>query len=263
MPDSRLAMRRFRIAVGAALWGVAATACARDPGQAAAAGSQAAAVNPIAPPGAPANLFPAPSRPVADIVSARWSDEHSRDVAGEANRVMELLGVRPGMTVADIGAGSGYYTVRLARRLGPSGRVIAQDIVPRYLRELRERVTRERLDNVTLARGEPHDPRLPPASVDLALLVHMYHEIEQPYALLYNLLPALRPGARVAVLDLDRSTRAHGTPPALLRCEFSAVGYTQVAFHKLPHGSGYLAVFQPPPSREHLVAPRDIRACAA
>jgi ubiquinone/menaquinone biosynthesis C-methylase UbiE len=112
----------------------------------------------------------------------------------QAERVMNLLGVKPGLRVADIGAGSGYYTVRLAGRLGATGHVFAEDVVPEYLERLARRVANEGLaGRVTIVRGDPHDPRLPPGSVDLALLVHMYHEVQQPYGLLWNLRPALRP----------------------------------------------------------------------
>ncbi len=200
----------------------------------------------IAPPGIPADRFPKPSRPVASIISDRWSSEDTRERIGEAANVMQLLGIRPGMAVADIGAGSGYYTVRLSRRVGATGRVFAEDIMPDYLAGLQRRVTTEGLGNVTLALGEAHDPRLPLASVDVALLVHMYHEIDQPFGLLVNLLPALRPGARVAILDANRATLQHGTPPALLECELRAVGYRQVEFHPLEAGAVYLAVFTPP-----------------
>ena len=197
-------------------------------------------------PGVAAERFPAPVRPVASIVSDQWATEDGRERAGEARAVMDLLGIGPGMRVADIGAGSGYYTVRLAARVGPEGRVLAQDVVPDYLRGLRRRVAREGLSNVAVSQGEAHDPLLPPGSVDVALLVHMYHEIEQPFGLLYNLLPALRPGARVAILDTVRPTSQHGTPPALLRCELAAVGYREMAFHPLENGAEYLAVFVPP-----------------
>ncbi|HEV2129666.1 MAG TPA: methyltransferase domain-containing protein [Longimicrobiaceae bacterium] len=218
-------------------------------------------IAPRGPSGVQADAFPAPSRPVAAIVTDTWSDEETRDRAGEAERVMGLLDVRPGMHVADIGAGSGYYVVRLAPRVGRTGFVIAQDIVPEYLERLRHRLQREQVTNVSYVLGEPHDPRLPPNSVDLALLVHMYHEVEQPYGLLYNLYPALLPGARVAVVDLDRPTQQHGTPPALLRCEFAAVGYHEVAFHELGEGSGYLAVFAPPASRAERIEPAATRSC--
>jgi predicted methyltransferase len=233
-------------------------ACSRPQG----GGARAAeAIRPLGPAGQPASAFPKPSRPVADIVTDTWSSEDTRDRAGEADTVMKLLGVRAGMHVADVGAGSGYYTVRLSPRVGAEGRVIAQDIMPEYLEKLRERVRAARLSNVAVALGEPHDPRLPAESADLVMLVHMYHEVEQPYAFLHNLRPALRPGGRVAVVDLDRATNRHGTPPALLRCEMEAAGYRQAAFHPLPEGSGYLAVFAAAPGPAP--RPAEIRACAA
>ena len=221
----------------------------------------AEAIRPLGPAGQPASAFPAPSRPVADVVTDTWSSEDTRDRAGEADTVMKLLGVRAGMHVADVGAGSGYYTVRLSPRVGAEGRVIAQDIMPEYLEKLAERVRGARLSNVTVALGEPHDPRLPAASAELVMLVHMYHEVEQPYAFLHNLRPALRPGGRVAVVDLDRPTNRHGTPPALLRCEMEAAGYRQSAFHPLPEGSGYLAVFDAAPGPAP--RPAELRACPA
>ncbi|HMD65195.1 MAG TPA: class I SAM-dependent methyltransferase [Stellaceae bacterium] len=216
----------------------------------------------LAPPGIPASAFPAPNRPVAGIVTDTWRDEHSRDRAGEAERVMRLLGVKPGLDVADIGAGSGYYTVRLARRVGPQGHVFAEDIVPDYLDRLSRRVAGEGLGgSVTLLRGEPHDPRLPPGSLDLALLVHMYHEVVQPYGLLWNLRPALRPGARVAVIDARKETARHGTPPDLLRCELAAVGYRQTAFYDLQEDT-YLALFVLAKPADRPASPDAIRPCS-
>jgi len=215
----------------------------------------------LAPSGAPASAFPAPDRPVAGIVTDVWHDEQSRDRAGEAERVMNLLGVKPGLRVADIGAGSGYYTVRLAGRLGATGHVFAEDVVPEYLERLARRVANEGLaDRVTVVRGDPHDPRLPPGSVDLALLVHMYHEVQQPYGLLWNLRPALRPAARVAIIDARKQTEVHGTPPDLLRCELAAVGYRQTAFYDLQE-STYLAVFVPPSAKSGPTSPAAIRPC--
>ena len=143
------------------------------------------------------------------------------------------MGLKPGMTVGDIGAGNGYHALRLSKVVGPSGVIIAQDVKAGYLDELARRAKRMKLQNVRLALGEPHDPRLPPASLDAAILVHMYHEVAQPYAFLYNLAPALKPGARVGIVDLDRPTGEHGTPPDLLRCELAAVGYREAGFHKL------------------------------
>ena len=118
-----------------------------------------------APPGAPAKAFPKPQRPVADIVSPIWYAEKERDVAGK-RQVVRLLGIKSGMTVADIGAGSGYYVVRPAPIVGANGRIIAEDVVPEYLRTLRKRVRDRGLQNVTISLGEPHDPRLPAHSLD-------------------------------------------------------------------------------------------------
>jgi len=196
---------------------------------------------------------------VAPIVADEWSTEDARDQQGEAEQVMRLLGVRPGLAIADIGAGAGYYTVRLARAVGPSGQVIAEDVVPRYLEALGRRVASERLGNVVLDLGEPHDPHLPRRSVDLVLMVHMYHEIEQPYGLLYNLLPALRAKARVAVIDLDRPTPQHGTPLPLLACEFQALGFRETARDRLGDKRAYLAVFEPPTEAP---APERIKPCS-
>ena len=204
--------------------------------------------------------FPAADRPVATIVSPRWSTEEARDRVNEAGAVMTRAGIRPGMTVADIGAGEGYYTVRLARRVGKDGRVLAEDIVPATRDQLAERVARDRLDNVSVKLGEAADPKLPPASFDRVLLIHMYHEIEQPYRFLWNLRPALRPGGLVVVVDADRATQNHGTPPVLLRCEFAAVGFAPASFAPMPSAGGYIATFRAQGDRP---APGAIRACHA
>jgi predicted methyltransferase len=200
----------------------------------------------IAESGTSAVAFPKPDRPVAGIVSPIWHDEKERDDAGEPRQLVRLLGIKSGMTIADIGAGSGYYVVRLSPIVGPHGRIIAEDVVPEYLQDLRSRVHGLGLQNVAIGLGEPHDPRLPAGSFDIAILVHMYHEITQPYALLYNLVPALKPGARVGIVDAYAPTSEHGTPPSLLRCEFAAVGYREISLDRLTGSDAYLAIFEPP-----------------
>ena len=202
--------------------------------------------------------FPQPDRPVARIISPAYSTEEARDRHGEAERVMDRLAVKAGLRVADLGAGDGYYTVRLAQRLGAGATVYAEDVEARYLERLRERLARDGIVGVTLVHGTAGDPKLPEASIDLAILSHMYHEIENPYEFLFRLRPALAPGARVAIIDLDKPTREHGTPPALLRCELAAVGYREVDAVSLAPADGYLAVFVPPPT---LRAPEAIRPC--
>ena len=107
------------------------------------------------------------------------------------------------MTVADIGAGEGYYTVRLAERVGEGGRVLAQDIDRDALERLGNRVERERLDNVSIKLGKTDDPQLPVDSFDRIFLVHMYHEVAEPYAFLHRLWPALVEGGQVLVEESD------------------------------------------------------------
>jgi predicted methyltransferase len=220
----------------------------------------AAAQDLTAQPGAPAAAFPKPRRPVAAIVSPVWHDEKERDDAGEVDQLVRLLGIQPGMTVADIGAGSGYYVVRLSPIVGAEGRIIAEDVTPEYLRGLRDRVRDLGLQNVATSLGEPHDPRLPADTVDVAILVHMYHEIAQPYALLYNLVPALKAQARVGILDALRPTAKHGTPPGVLQCELAAVGYREISLDRLTGSEAYLAIFRPP-SLASRTQPEAIKPC--
>jgi SAM-dependent methyltransferase len=229
---------------------------------AAAVTTSASAQEFLAGPGLPAVAFPKPDRPVANIVSPIWHDEKERDDAGEPTQLVQLLGIKSGMTVADIGAGSGYYVVRLSPIVGPRGRIIAEDVVIEYLRNLRNRVRDLRLQNVVIGLGEPHDPRLPADSLDIAILVHMYHEIAQPYGLLYNLVPALKLGARVGIVDANGPTPQHGTPPDLLRCELAAVGYRENGFDRLAGSNAYLAIFAPP-SVANRTRPEAMVACKA
>ena len=202
--------------------------------------------------------FPAADRPVASIVSSRWSNEEERDRLNEATAVMDRAAIAKGMTVADIGAGEGYYTVRLAQRVGPGGRVVAEDIISTVRDALAERVARERLDNVSVKLGTPVDARLPAASFDRVLMIHMYHEIAQPYEFLWRLRPSLRPNGLVVVVDANRPTERHGTPPALLKCEFQAVGYALVDQQDMPSAGGYIATFRAAGRRPQ---PAAIRGC--
>jgi SAM-dependent methyltransferase len=224
--------------------------------------AHAADIGYLAPRGVPAEKFPPPKRPVAQIVSPSRSNEERRDALNESGQIASVLGIKRGMTVGDIGAGSGYHTVRLSPLVGPAGSVIAEDVTRDYLTELARRTERLGLKNVVFALGEPHDPRLPALSLDAAILVHMYHEIAQPYAFLYNLAPAFKPGAQVGIVDLERPTAEHGTPITLLRCELAAVGYRAIATYQLAGDGGYLAVFSPPLPAERR-APGEIVACGS
>ena len=188
--------------------------------------------------------FPLPDRPVSDLGSNQFSTETARDSRGEAQKVMDFAEIEPGMTVADIGAGEGYYTVRLAERVGAKGRVLAQDIDGDAIERLARRVERERFDNVSIKLGAPDDPRLPDNSFDRIFLVHMYHEVEEPYAFLWRMWPALKEGGMVIVVDVDRPTDQHGIDPFLLSCEFEQVGFTLDTFRNSPELAGYYAQFR-------------------
>lgn len=205
-----------------------------------------------------AREFPRADRAVSQVVSSQFSTEDQRDSLNEAAVVMDLADIREGATVADIGAGEGYYTVRLSERVGKKGRVLAQDIDEAALGRLAQRVERERLDNVSVKLGAVDDPRLPEASFDRIFLVHMYHEVTEPYAFLWRLRPALRRGGRVIVVDIDRPTDQHGIPPSLLFCEFGRLGFRLTQFVRKPELQGYLAQFEATGERP---APAAIEPC--
>jgi ubiquinone/menaquinone biosynthesis C-methylase UbiE len=188
--------------------------------------------------------FPAAHRDVAPTVSDTFSTEDARDRVGEAEQVMQLAGVRPGMSVADVGAGEGYYTVRLARVVGARGRVLAEDIVPEVRDELSDRVQRERLDNVAVKLGTAENPMLPAGSFDRLFLVHMYHEVQSPYAFLWHLREGVKPDGLVIVVEADRAVKRHGMPPTELKCEFAALGMQPVKAGMLTSREDYLMAFR-------------------
>ena len=207
-----------------------------------------------------AREFPLPDRPVAEIVSNQFSNEDARDERGEAQQVMDLAKIEEGMTVADIGAGEGYYTVRLAERVGADGRVTAQDIDADALSRIGDRIDREQLTNISIKQGRPDDPQLPEDSFDRIFLVHMYHEVTEPYAFLWRMWPALTETGEIIVVDVDRPSTRHGMPPSLLFCEFQAVGFELLEFVERPDLKGYFARFGRGKGRTE---PQDIVACSA
>lgn len=202
--------------------------------------------------------FPAPGRDVAPIVGDSFSTEDARDRVGEAEAVIAFAGVRPGMSVADIGAGEGYYTIRLSRAVGPRGRVLAEDIVPSVRDRLALRVQRENLENVSVLLGLPENPKLPASSFDRIFLVHVYHEVSQPYEFLWNLRQGLKPGGMVVVVDANRPVKRHGTPPTLLDCEFASVGLARVRAAHIEASDAYMALFR---VASPLPAPWEIEPC--
>jgi predicted methyltransferase len=204
--------------------------------------------------------FPAAHRDVAPIVGGTFSTEDARDRLGEAEEVMELAGVKAGMSVADVGAGEGYYTVRLARVVGPKGRVLGEDILPEVRDALSDRVQRERLDNVAVKLGTPDNPMLPAASFDRVFLVHMYHEVQAPYAFLWHLREGVKPDGLVIVVDSNRQVKQHGMPPAQLKCELAALNMQAIKFNMLTGGEDYLMAFKLAGPRP---APDRIKPCGA
>jgi ubiquinone/menaquinone biosynthesis C-methylase UbiE len=207
----------------------------------------------------PQSPFPKAHRPIAPIVSDSFSTEDARDRVGEAETVIAFAGVKPGMWVADIGAGEGYYAVRLSPSVGRNGRVLAEDIVPEVRDRLALRVGRENLENVAVSLGLPDDPRLPPTSLDRIFLVHMYHEVTEPYAFLWHLRQGLKTNGMVVVVDADRPTSRHGTPPALLDCEFASVGLGLVRREPIDGTDSYMALYGATRPRPD---PSAIKACA-
>ena len=204
--------------------------------------------------------FPKAHRTVAPIVGDTFSTEDARDRLGEAEEVMKLAGVKPGMSVADVGAGGGYYTVRLARIVGAKGRVLAEDIVAETRDRLSDRIQRENLDNVAVKLGTADNPMLPHASFDRIFLVHMYHEVQSSYAFLWHLRDAVKPGGLVIVVDSNRPVQRHGIPPAQLKCELAALALAPVKAQFLTGGEVYLMAFKVAGPRPE---PGKIKACAS
>jgi ubiquinone/menaquinone biosynthesis C-methylase UbiE len=204
--------------------------------------------------------FPTAHRDVAPIVGGAFSTEDARDRLGEAEEVMQLAGVKPGMSVADVGAGEGYYTIRLARVVGARGRVLAEDILPDVRDELSDRVQRERLDNVAVKLGTPDNPMLPMASFDRVFLVHMYHEVASPYAFLWHMREGVKPDGLVIIVDANRPVKQHGMPITQLKCEFAALGMQPVKLSILASREDYLMAFKVAGPRP---APEKIQPCGS
>ena len=143
----------------------------------------------------------------------------------QINRVMDILGVTRGKTVADIGAGSGWFTVRAAQRVGENGTVYAVDINPEAIRYVSDRAKKEQLRNIKTILGKADDPLLPTEAVDAVLLLKTYHEVAEPVALLRNLRTSLRPGAKVGIIDRNGNGENHGVGREVVIREAAEAGY--------------------------------------
>lgn len=149
-------------------------------------------------------VHPVSGRRIAGVMGwqgAEWLERSERNAEEAPDKALDALGPLTGTTVADIGAGSGYFTVRLAERVGPSGRVYANDLQPEMLKMLGARLAREAVANVTMVHGAIDDPKLPALSIDLALMVDVYHELSEPQAMLRAIRAALKPGGRLVLLE--------------------------------------------------------------
>ena len=139
--------------------------------------------------------------PVMGAAGAGWLERSEREREEAPENALDLMGVQPGMTVADVGAGTGYFSIRLARRVGPTGRVYANDVQPEMLNHIRERSEQLHLNNIETVLGSEADPKLPQGKLDLILLVDVYHEFSQPQRMLQAMRAALKPDGHLILLE--------------------------------------------------------------
>ena len=170
--------------------------------------------------------------PVMGVGGAGWLERAEREQEEAPSLAIAALDLRAGMKVADIGAGSGYYTVRMARTVGPEGRVYATDIQVGMLSMIQRRARQEQLQNIVPVLGAVDDPKLPPAALDLALMVDVYHELAEPQAFMRRLREALKPDGRLVLIEYRKEDprvpirEEHKMSVAMVRQELSADGYT-------------------------------------
>jgi cyclopropane fatty-acyl-phospholipid synthase-like methyltransferase len=169
--------------------------------------------------------------PVMGVGGAAWLERPEREDEEAPSRALDALELKPGMVVADIGAGSGYYSVRMAKRVGPTGRVFATDIQQGMIDILNRRIAGERLDNVTTVLGGVDDPRLPPRSLDLAIMVDVYHELQSPQVFLQRLRECFKPDGRLVLLEFRKEDpripilEVHKMSVAEVKQELEAEGF--------------------------------------
>lgn len=181
-----------------------------------------------------AGIHPVSGRRFANVMGwegAEWLERSEREQEEEPDRGLDALGPLSGLSVADVGAGSGYFTVRLASRVGAKGRVYANDLQPEMLKMLASRLARERISNVTLVQGGVDNPRLPNNAIDLVLMVDVYHEFSEPQKMLRAIRAALKPDGRLVLFeyrkeDPDVPIRfEHKMSVAEARLELEAEGF--------------------------------------
>ena len=188
-----------------------------------------------------------PQRPTSTPYAGDLSifEEPGREDRLQINRVMDILHITPGKTVADIGAGGGWFTVRAARRVGEGGRVYGEDINATAVHAIEQRAAKEHLPQVTAVLGTTEDPRLPAGAVNAVLLLKVYHEIAQPMAFLHHLHDALAPGGRIGIIDRNGNGADHGLQQKVLEREMAAAGYREIEHYDFTKADGqdYFLVF--------------------
>jgi cyclopropane fatty-acyl-phospholipid synthase-like methyltransferase len=192
---------------------------------------------------------PPQQRPTSEPYTGDLSifESPGRDQRLQIDRVMDILDIKPGKTVADIGAGSGWFTVRAAKRVAGNGLVYAVDINPEATRYIGERAQKEHLQNIKTVQSQPDNPLLPADSVDVVLMLKTYHEIAHPVTLLKNLRAALRPGAKVGIIDRSGNGENHGVEKNVVIQEAKDAGYTLLSDDDFVKGDkmDYFLVFTP------------------
>ncbi len=190
---------------------------------------------------------PAPPRATSTPYSGDLSifEYPDRDKKLQIDRVMDLLGIKAGKKVADIGAGSGWFTVRAARRVGANGTVYAEDINPQAIRYIEDRVHRENLPNVKTILGTPDDPKLLAGSVDAVLMLKVYHEVAHPVDVMKLLRASLKAGAKVGIIDRNGNGADHGLNRDVVEKEMSEAGYRLDAKYDFTKADGqdYFLIF--------------------
>ncbi len=139
--------------------------------------------------------------PVMGVGGAGWLERDEREIEEQPEEALDAIGIRPGMTIADVGAGVGYFTLRLARRLSGSGKVYANEIQPGMIEKLRKNLEKENIENVETVLGTETDPKLPAGKIDLVLLVDVYHEFSQPQKMLGKIRESLTSAGRLVLLE--------------------------------------------------------------
>jgi len=168
-----------------------------------------------------------------------------RDKKLHVDRVMDLLGIAEGKSVADVGAGSGWFTVRAAARVGASGVVYAEDINPAAIDSITERARKEKLSNIHPILGAVDDTKLPENSVDAVLILKTYHEFARPIPLMQKLRLALKPGAKVGIIDRNGDGTDHGIMPGVVEKEMAQAGFKRVGKYDFTRSDGqdYFLIF--------------------